>query len=460
MAYYDGKKWASQAEDDKSLTGTIKSGVASKIASNVAGKGLAAGSTAGKVGGNGSLGVGAGLAVGSAAGSLGGTLGSGTGLKVGSTAGSLAATGGLSSSSSVSPAVNPPDQPLIPNAGSVASTGLTAGGLVGTGGLNTSAKPTDSNEKGADILPVDTTQDGQKSIADMINEMAEAQKQARYAELDAAFNQNMGSLDEREAGLGDQYYNAKNKVGAASDLGAYNFAQRAASLGIKGSAAQLPEVYRNAAYQGNIGALETQEQADRSAIARDRLGLKNALATDKANAGAGIDADSMQNYINQMNADRAYNYQSGRDAVTDSQWETTYNSSEDQRAKDNDYRNRSLDENIREFNANYGMDLKKMNTDQAQQAIDNAYKMGQLTLSQRSQALNELEFTHKQQIDAQNTYNTAYNQVAGMMTEKNTGGGMFGTDTSKYTNNEIIQYVMSLTLSDQQKADLLNSFGL
>jgi len=73
-----------------------------------------------------------------------------------------------------------------------------------------------------------------------------------------------------------------------------------AGRGIKGSAGAMPEIYRNAALQSQIGALDKQQAAEHADIARRKSGIESAYQSDVAGANADIDAQTMQNYINQM----------------------------------------------------------------------------------------------------------------------------------------------------------------
>jgi hypothetical protein len=143
-------------------------------------------------------------------------------------------------------------------------------------------------------------------MKEYIDDLTEAKRQSRIAALDTAQNNALANLDEEEAGIKPRYYNARNEEAGASDIGAMNFAQFMAARGIKGSAGAMPEIYRNNALQTNIGKLNAQEQSERDTIARNRTGIKNNHESDIAAANADIDAQGLQAYINQMNADRAF----------------------------------------------------------------------------------------------------------------------------------------------------------
>ncbi len=153
-------------------------------------------------------------------------------------------------------------------------------------------------------------------------ELAEAQRQSRIAALQKSKETALANLESgltsamstyagEEAALKPYYYDLRNRTAAQSDIAAKNFAEYMAAQGIRGSAAGLPEIYRNAALQGQIGALTRQEQQAREDIARRRsttqaeyetqkAGLLNAYESDVAAAMADIDAQTLQNYIDNM----------------------------------------------------------------------------------------------------------------------------------------------------------------
>lgn len=130
--------------------------------------------------------------------------------------------------------------------------------------------------------------------------LADAQRQSRISALGKARDSALSGLDAEKATIDPYYYDKRNQAAGASDVSAMNFAQFMAGRGIKGSAGAMPEMYRNAALQGQIGRLDTQQAAEHSDIARRRSGIQSAYESDVASANADIDAQTMQNYINQM----------------------------------------------------------------------------------------------------------------------------------------------------------------
>lgn len=130
--------------------------------------------------------------------------------------------------------------------------------------------------------------------------LAEAQRQSRISALGKARDSALSGLDTEKATIDPYYYDKRNEAAAVSDTGAKNFAEYMAGKGIKGSAGALPEIYRNAGLQSQIGRLDQQQAAEHSDIARRRSGIESSYQSDVANANADIDAQTMQNYINQM----------------------------------------------------------------------------------------------------------------------------------------------------------------
>lgn len=206
---------------------------------------------------------------------------------------------------------------------------------------------------------------------DMINEMIEAQRKARIAELDKARDAALRSLEGEQAQLKPAYYDARNRAAAQSDIGALNFAQYMASRGVTGGAAGMPEIYRQAALQGELGALNRQEQAALDAIERDRTGVLSAYEQDRLAALSDLDARALQAQIEQMNLDRQFGLQEagvtgeykGQPTLQKLMWQS-----------DVAYRNKQLQ-------------------------IDAAYKRGMISAQQAQAALAKAKFEHEKDMD-------------------------------------------------------------
>jgi hypothetical protein len=149
----------------------------------------------------------------------------------------------------------------------------------------------------------------QPDIAAYIEQLKRAQRESMIAALDKARTTALTGLETEKANVAPTYYDARNRAQAQSDVGAMNFAQYMAARGIKGAAGAMPEIYRQAGLQGQIGALDRQEAANLAAIERQRSNIESGYASDVAAAEADVESQAMQAMIDQWNANRTYELQ-------------------------------------------------------------------------------------------------------------------------------------------------------
>lgn len=176
------------------------------------------------------------------------------------------------------------------------------------GGPKTTPIPLDTSHAGEGVLPdADQPFPTADPYAEMMAQyqaeqqrLAEAQRQSRISALGKAKDNALSGLDSEKATIDPYYYDKRNEAASASDVGAMNFAQYMAGRGIKGSAGAMPEMYRNAGLQNQVGRLDKQQAAEHSDIERRKSGINSAYESDVAGANADIDAQTMQNYITQM----------------------------------------------------------------------------------------------------------------------------------------------------------------
>jgi hypothetical protein len=142
-----------------------------------------------------------------------------------------------------------------------------------------------------------------------IEQLKTAKRQSLLAALDKARTAALGSLETEKANVAPTYYDARNRAAAASDVGAMNFAQYMAARGIKGAAGAMPEIYRQAGLQGQIGALDRAEANALANIERQRSNIESGYASDVAAAEADVESQAMQALIDQWNANRQYELQ-------------------------------------------------------------------------------------------------------------------------------------------------------
>jgi len=165
-----------------------------------------------------------------------------------------------------------------------------------------------------------------------INDLAEVQKQKQMADLKGVYDKNMATYATQKAEVQPLYYDKRSQESTASQLGAKNFAEYLANRGqTNAGIAGQAELNRNMTLQNNIGALNRDENKAYTDISSDVAQAKNDYNNGIMSANADVEAQKLQNFITQGNADRTFNYTAGRDnkqdAVTAEQ--TTYNRSQD-----------------------------------------------------------------------------------------------------------------------------------
>lgn len=198
--------------------------------------------------------------------------------------------------------------------------------------VNGLSKPQNAQTVQATKPPTIKTVDTFKQQRDYINEMKEAQQKAQLERLAKARDSSISNLNSERAKIQPLYYNKRNETSTGSQLQAKNFAEYMAQRGQSNAGASgQAELARNVALQGNIGRLNQDEANAFTENDRMVTNVNNAYENDVAAANANIDAQALQNLLNayqsnldyqrnQANLDRQYNYQLGRDAVSDNRY--------------------------------------------------------------------------------------------------------------------------------------------
>ena len=141
-----------------------------------------------------------------------------------------------------------------------------------------------------------------------IEALKQAQISANVASLGKSRDQSLSNLGAEKATIAPEYYAKRNTESTQSLLGAKNFAEFLANRGQTNSGlAGQGQIASDVALQGGLGALNQQELGANTDIARRTTDVGNAYNSDVASANAGAEATALQNTINQMNADRAFN---------------------------------------------------------------------------------------------------------------------------------------------------------
>ena len=299
----------------------------------------------------------------------------------------------------------------------------------------------------------------------VLNDLKQAQINAMMGNLDKSLNNSLVNLDQQQAGLGQTYYDKRNQAAAESDIGAMNFAQRAAARGISGNAAAMPEIYRNSALQGQVGSLNQQEAAANAGIDANRASLRNNYESDIVSAKAGIEAQALQNYISQMNTDRQF-------GLSEAGLTGTYNGAQTMQGQAQELSNQmaELDLNAKEIENSY---LPQTLKDQAT-LLKQQVEMGRLApataLAQLNQikketanigastALGYANLNYSKTQDALNnstkTYNDAVSNINSLYVTPLVNGG------NQINKVGLRPYILSLNLPDAQTTQLINLYGV
>ena len=390
--------------------------------------------------------------------------------------------------------------------------------------------PTTSNSV---TQPVQTTPTPQKTtektIQDMIEDLTKQMRAQRIAELQAAYERaltdlettygerknvlgttkesyitalenalrsNISQLESELAKIQPFYYDKRNEAAASSDIGALNFAQYMASRGVKGAAAGLPEIYRNAALQQRIGTLDAAEAQDVAEVERTRSdiqreyeanlanvlknyasdlqaledyylrqksGLGSAFEQDRLAALAGIDAQRLQATIEQMNRDRQFGLQEGQ-LMGMYKGKPTLETQQFQFDKEFRDRQFGLQEGqlmgmykgqptleMQQFKFDKEFREKQFEADQRyrnrQLAIESAYRQGQISAQQAQSALAQAKFDHEVEMDYINALFRAK--------ELESAGSL----SSKERAN-IMAQIDQMALDSERKRELARAYGI
>lgn len=274
----------------------------------------------------------------------------------------------------------------------------------------------------------------QYNIQAEINKLKEAQRQQAIAGLNKSRNQQLSNLGAEQAKIQPMYYGLRNQASTESQQQGKNFSEFLAQRGLSNAGASgQAELSRNVALQGQIGNLNQQEAQANQDISRRMTDVNNAYESDLQSANAGIEAQGLQQLINQMNQDRAYNlqnrqfeYQTGRDTVMDNR----YSQDRTDRLKQQDFSNE--------------MSKAQFDFQKQQAAIDQAYKNGQLSLQQAQLEMQRAQqaFNQKQaELDnafRDKQFNADQNYRYASLAKSGNSGGSGGYSTSTAGKNSLV----------------------
>lgn len=305
-----------------------------------------------------------------------------------------------------------------------------------------------------------------------LNELRAAMEQAGLYRGGDMLGRNVDLLTMRGQNAGNISQDKMNQVNAIqqaiaqlnaeeplkiAEMGAANNAEEAQAL-LNATNMDMQNQLALAGLTGNINGTDTLDKLQQA--------YNQAMGIADRTGNMPDGTDTLQKIL------QAYNQAMGISDRTGTMPDGSKTLSAQQQAADLAYRQQQFEESARQFNANYGIDLKRLSLDQVQQQLDNKYRMGQLTLQQKNQALSEAQLTHQKQQDLRN-YMLDSQQLLQQTQQSNRQYQQKSAETySTYvqqaqkllsdgaTSTDVRSWILSLPIDNQQIADMLNVLGL
>lgn len=328
----------------------------------------------------------------------------------------------------------------------------------------------------------------QFDVIGYINQLTQAKQAAAMAGLQKARDASLSSLTAEEATIKPKYYDARNVVSAQSQLGAKSFAEYLAQRGeLDSGVSDEAQMRREMALQGNIGDLRRQEVQDIADIARRRSGVQSAYESDLASVRAGIEAASLERYIDEMQRQRdlsrddywrgrEFDYRSGRDTIADERYDREFDYQKERDTRTDMERDRAFEESVRQFDIGQENWQQQFTHQQMQDKIQNALAQRRISNEQAQIALQQARFYAEQDPNSlDNQYKKAqidamqgksglqyrdYITIGRDMLDKANYDSVSGTYNHMYNIGQVRDWALGLPLDAQQKANLLNDLGI
>lgn len=224
-----------------------------------------------------------------------------------------------------------------------------------------------------------------------LNKLKDAQKQSAIADLEKQKNQSLSDLQAEEAKIKPTYYKKRDTANTQNQIAARNFHEYLVNSGRSNSGigAQY-EMARQNTLQKNLNELNTQEAADIADINRRRTDVNNAYTSGLASANANIEANYIQNLLNErqkawerQQAEKEFNESvrqfNAQMAASRSRSSGGSSRSSSSKSKDTSAAVNNLIAQLDKLpTSKAGMSFVEY-TIQKKNAINNAYKNGQIT---------------------------------------------------------------------------------
>lgn len=119
---------------------------------------------------------------------------------------------------------------------------------------------------------------------DAINQMYDAQRSQREAELKNAYDQSMSAYQEAQVKIAPQYQQQANDLAVQYERNRHNFFNQAAASGINTGVSAQESLARGGEYQRDFGNLRTSEAEQQAAVERQMADRKAQYQNDVAAA--------------------------------------------------------------------------------------------------------------------------------------------------------------------------------
>src|SRR5665648_177207 len=256
---------------------------------------------------------------------------------------------------------------------------IDMGEKIGTGGYS----------RGGNSTPTTSMSPNANPYKDQLKSLRDAQLASTMAGLDKSKNASLSNLSAEKAKIEPLYQKDKMQAGVTAKQTARSFgeymAQRGGGAGASGIGGQ-GELMNNLGYQNQYGAIDQAETGAMTENARNVTDIGNAYNSDVAGANASVESQYLQNYITQMNQDRAFGLQQQQVNNQSDQWSQSFNADQSQRSADNSYRQQAADLAATQFEKQFGLSVG--------QAIGNY--QGNPTLAAQAQNIQQEQFAASQ----------------------------------------------------------------
>ena len=139
------------------------------------------------------------------------------------------------------------------------------------------------------------------SNTDAINQLYDAQRQAKAAELGAAYEQSRSNYQAAADKIPQQYQTQANDLGVQYERNKRNFNEQAARTGVNTGASSQAELAQNAAWLRNYGNLRNAQTQAETEAQRNLNDLYNQYQSNLTAANAQLEAQRGAALIDEMN---------------------------------------------------------------------------------------------------------------------------------------------------------------